>query len=79
MVARLKQAVEDNPVALALRIIEADYARPLSVPALAKSVGLSPSRFAHLFKQQVGCSPARYLKVYRLGQGLPAERSPYPV
>jgi AraC family transcriptional regulator, arabinose operon regulatory protein len=35
------------------------------ISALAESIGLSVSRFRHLFKQQTGTTPSRYLKVVR--------------
>jgi transcriptional regulator GlxA family with amidase domain len=40
--------------------------QPLALTALAASVHLSPSRFAHLFHSETGCSPARYLRQLRL-------------
>ena len=36
------------------------------ISALAKSISLSTSRFRHLFKQQTGSTPSRYLKLVRL-------------
>lgn len=44
----------------------ADLAAPLSVQALARRVGLSPSRFAHRFRAEVGDSPGRWLEGERL-------------
>jgi AraC family transcriptional regulator of arabinose operon len=41
---------------------------PLSVPALAHQVGLSPSRLSHLFKQQVGNSIVEAALAVRLRQ-----------
>jgi len=40
--------------------------RPLNVPAIADAVKLSPSRLSHLFKQQLGVSPARFLELRRI-------------
>jgi AraC-like DNA-binding protein len=57
MDARITRAVED----IARRIAE-----PLSIAALAAGVSLSPSRFAHLFRHEVGTSPARYLHAVRM-------------
>jgi transcriptional regulator GlxA family with amidase domain len=37
-----------------------------SIPDLAASVNLSPSRFAHLFRQEMGTSPGRYLHTMRM-------------
>src|SRR5687767_2892445 len=41
-------------------------AEPLAIPQLAAMVDLSPSRFRHLFKTQIGVSPAEYLQRLRL-------------
>jgi AraC family transcriptional regulator of arabinose operon len=38
----------------------------MDVASLASSVALSPSRFAHLFRQQVGVSPMQYVDLQRL-------------
>ncbi len=42
------------------------FDRQMAVADLAGMIGLSPSRFAHLFKSQVGQSPMRYLEQRRL-------------
>lgn len=42
--------------------------RPLSVRAIADSVRLSPSRLSHLFKQELGLPPARYVELRRMGR-----------
>lgn len=44
----------DARVRLALELIARDPAADHSVPQLARAVGLSPSRFAHLFRNQAG-------------------------
>jgi AraC family transcriptional regulator of arabinose operon len=36
------------------------------ISALAESISLSVSRFRHLFKQETGSTPARYLKIIRM-------------
>jgi AraC family transcriptional regulator of arabinose operon len=43
-----------------------DIDRPLAVTDLARRVNLSRSRLTHLFRAEVGCSPARYLREARL-------------
>ncbi len=43
-----------------------DYAKPFDLDALAAECGLSPSRFSHLFKSQVGSAPGQFLKQQRL-------------
>jgi AraC family transcriptional regulator of arabinose operon len=44
----------------------ADLSRPLSIPTLARLAGLSPSRFAHTFREQVGDSPGRWFERERM-------------
>jgi AraC family transcriptional regulator of arabinose operon len=43
-----------------------DIDRPLAVSELARRMNLSRSRLTHLFRTEVGCSPARYLRQARL-------------
>ena len=38
----------------------------ITLDGLAASVNLSRSRFAHLFREQTGASPGRYLRDFRL-------------
>ncbi|MFI5675223.1 helix-turn-helix domain-containing protein [Streptomyces cellulosae] len=72
----------DPRVRRAQELIAADPAAPHTVRSLAAAVALSPSRFAHLFSQQLGRSPMRALREARLhhaarlleGTGLPVER-----
>lgn len=47
-------------------LIAADPGAPHTVESLAAGVSLSPSRFAHLFSQQLGRSPMRALLAARL-------------
>jgi AraC-like DNA-binding protein len=56
----------DARIARVLTQIERRYADTLSVATLAADVNLSPSRFAHLFRRDVGTSPARYLHAVRM-------------
>jgi AraC family transcriptional regulator of arabinose operon len=41
-------------------------AEPITVAELARHADLSPSRFAHLFAEQVGVSAMRYLERQRM-------------
>jgi AraC-like DNA-binding protein len=50
--------------------MQQEIAQPLSLPGLASRVNLSPSRFSHLFRQELGASPARYLRDLRLDSAL---------
>jgi len=56
----------DARVRRAQALIAADPGAPHTVRSLAESVALSPSRFAHLFTQQLGRSPMRALREARL-------------
>ncbi|WP_367319091.1 helix-turn-helix domain-containing protein [Streptomyces sp. HUAS ZL42] len=56
----------DARVRRAEALIAADPGAPHTVRSLAESVALSPSRFAHLFTQQLGLSPMRALREARL-------------
>ncbi|MCG8591949.1 MAG: GlxA family transcriptional regulator [Proteobacteria bacterium] len=38
----------------------------LSVPALARQVGMSPRNFARVFTREVGCTPARFVEQARI-------------
>lgn len=56
----------DARVSRAEALIAADPAAPHTVRSLAEEVALSPSRFAHLFTEQLGRSPMRALREARL-------------
>jgi AraC family transcriptional regulator of arabinose operon len=59
---------EDPRVLRAVGFMKQEYGRKLTVEDLASKVHLSPSRFAHLFRQVTGQSPMRYLEAIRLDQ-----------
>ncbi|HJU91314.1 MAG TPA: AraC family transcriptional regulator [Pyrinomonadaceae bacterium] len=56
----------DRRIELVISKIETEPAASWNTAVLASLVGLSPSRFRHLFKQETGTSPAQYLKYFRL-------------
>jgi AraC-like DNA-binding protein len=56
----------DARIAWTLAHMARQLSDPLSVAALAARVNLSPSRFASLFRREVGTSPARYLHASRM-------------
>ena len=56
----------DARIRRAETLIAADPGAPHNVRSLAEGVSLSPSRFAHLFTQQLGRSPMRALREARL-------------
>ena len=56
----------DSRIAHVIEHMETTIADPLSVPKLAALAELSASRFAHLFRDEVGKPPARYLRELRM-------------
>jgi transcriptional regulator GlxA family with amidase domain len=60
--------VLDPRIRNALRFIEANLDRSLTVAGLAAAAGLSPSRFAHLFQTETDSGPARMLLRMRLAR-----------
>jgi AraC family transcriptional regulator, arabinose operon regulatory protein len=53
-------------IADAPRRIEERMGEPLTVAAIAGEFNLSPSRFAHVFREEFGVSPMRYLHTQRM-------------
>lgn len=60
-----RRAVDDR-VEEALRVLETAVSRAVPVNELAAMVGLSSSRFQHLFKEQLGVSVREYIRLLRL-------------
>jgi AraC-like DNA-binding protein len=58
----------DPRIREALEIMARDLTAPHSVRSLGAAFDLSPSRFGHLFRVQVGISPVRALRLMRLRQ-----------
>lgn len=56
----------DQRIQVALDLIHEEFAQPVDVARLAKATALSPSRFAHLFRDQVGAAPIEYLEGVRV-------------
>jgi AraC family transcriptional regulator of arabinose operon len=54
----------DRRIEICISKIESDPAS-CELSALAELVDLSPSRFRHLFKEETGLTPSRYLKLVR--------------
>lgn len=50
----------------AIRLMMVDVTREIPLDELARRVNLSASRLRHLFKDEMGVSPAQYLKAQRL-------------
>lgn len=58
----------DTRIATVMQIIRDRYHEPLTVNSLAKVVGLSPSRLAHLFKAETGSALIATIIAFRLRQ-----------
>jgi len=50
----------------AVSLIELAFAEPVTLAELASAAGLSVSRFATLFRQEMGVSPHRYVCLVRI-------------
>ena len=55
-----------NPVSAVLEYVRGHLSEPLTVADMANLVNLSPSAFAHLFRDVTGRSPYQFLKEMRL-------------
>ena len=55
-----------NPVSAVLEYVRAHMSEPLTVADMADLVNLSPSAFAHLFRDVTGRSPYQFVKEMRL-------------
>jgi transcriptional regulator GlxA family with amidase domain len=62
-----EQAVRalDQRILKAIHFMQANLDRPLKLPAIARSAGLSLSRFSHLFRTQTGLTPRQMLRRIR--------------
>ena len=56
----------DPRVQTALALMQENLQGAWSPDTLARAVNLSPSRFQHLFKTEVGIAPAHYLRALRM-------------
>jgi len=65
---RRETAGLDSRIRRSLEFICEHFAEPLPVARLAAHCGLSPSRFAHLFRAQTGETPQRYLELQRFNR-----------
>lgn len=53
-------------IGAAMAFMEENAARRLTVPAVARHMAMSPSHFAHTFREVAGLAPMQYLKQVRL-------------
>lgn len=56
----------DRRVQIVIAKLHEDIHREVPINDIARLVNLSPSHLLHLFKEQTGTSPTRYLKTLRL-------------
>lgn len=56
----------DHRIQLAIALMESNLNRPISLAKLARTAGLSSSRFRHKFKSEIGVTPTIYLHNIRL-------------
>jgi len=56
----------DPRIQKSVECIHARLAEPLTIEDLGHAAGLSPSRFAHLFTEQMGVSPLQYVEKIRI-------------
>jgi AraC family transcriptional regulator of arabinose operon len=56
----------DPRIARVIGTVEKDLSHRVTLPGMAASVNLSPSRFALLFQQEVGIPPGRFVRLRRL-------------
>jgi AraC-like DNA-binding protein len=66
MLAIAAAEAASNPVSAVLDYVRAHLAEPLTVADMADQVSLSPSAFAHLFRDVTGRAPYQFLKDMRL-------------
>lgn len=65
---RKETARVDRRIRRSLDFISEHLAEPLTVARIASACGLSPSRFARLFRAETGETPQRYLEFQRLAR-----------
>jgi AraC family transcriptional regulator, arabinose operon regulatory protein len=68
LLAQRRHRKLDPRVTEALHLLSVNMRSPVHIEALAKSIGLSPSRLSHLFKEQTGLSVIDTLNRMRIRQ-----------
>lgn len=66
--AGVQGGATDRRVRDSIVYLRRNYAQVLNVDTLARSCALSVSRFAHLFREQTGVSPMRYVERLRVSR-----------
>jgi AraC family transcriptional regulator of arabinose operon len=64
--AEAAQPLPDSRIQKASAFLRDNFKQPFSLPDLAKASALSVSRFSHLFRSQMGCTPVQFLEQQRL-------------
>lgn len=67
--AILKNALKDRRIEAALKLMDDGFAKRLTGMGVAFQVGLSRSRFEHLFREQTGTTFKLRLREIRLARG----------
>ena len=67
----------DGRVERVVTLMNEDVARGLPVRKMAQAVNLSPTRFCHIFKNEMGVSPVRYLRTLRMRSAATLLRSTF--
>jgi AraC-like DNA-binding protein len=55
-----------GPIRRAVKLIEQNYMQPLTLPAVAKEIGVSPFHFSRVFRTKTGTSFKAYLNQVRI-------------
>ncbi|MBV8855415.1 MAG: helix-turn-helix transcriptional regulator [Acidobacteria bacterium] len=58
----------DQRVQVIVELMKADPHKELSLDELSRAVNLSASRLRHVFKAEMGMSPARYMKSMKMNE-----------
>ncbi len=56
----------DKRIQSVIDLMKADFQQRFSVTYMAQLVNLSPNRFSHLFKEETGVPPLRYMRSLRM-------------
>jgi transcriptional regulator GlxA family with amidase domain len=73
----LKGITMDKRVERVIALMKADLHQGLDIGYMAQTVNLSPNRFSHLFKEETGVSPIRYLRTLRMASAATLLSSSY--
>ena len=66
LLARAAAESENNQISVVIEYVQGHLTEPLTVADMAEQVSLSPSAFAHLFREVTSRSPYQFLKEMHL-------------